>query len=126
MTKLVEGELSYRVIGALFKVYNTLGGGYQEKYYQKAVANEFKKQNIKFKEQVHVPLVYEKESIGRYFIDFVVEDKIVLELKATQIFFPRDIKQIYAYLKTSGIPLGILAGFSKDSLKIKRILRGYK
>ncbi len=70
MANLVEKELSYKIVGALFNVYNSLGGGYQEKYYQRAIAKELLNQRIGFKEQVHIPLYYGKENIGRYFFRF--------------------------------------------------------
>lgn len=64
---LIYPELSYKIIGILFDVYNELGGGYQEKYYQRALAKKFKKENLRFKEQIIVPLKFEKEKIGQYF-----------------------------------------------------------
>ncbi|MDP3956407.1 MAG: GxxExxY protein [bacterium] len=67
---LVESELSYKVVGILFDVYNALGGGYQEKYYQKAIARELRIRGIFFEEQVCIPLVYKTVSLGRYFLDF--------------------------------------------------------
>ena len=124
MAKLVEGELSYQVVGVLFAVYNGLGGGYQEKYYQRAIASELRKRGIKFLEQVHVPLTYNDSQIGRYFLDFVIENKIILEVKVNNKFYPRDIKQVLAYSKAKNMPLGVLANFNRNSLQLKRILRG--
>jgi|SRR3989344_1900193 len=124
MAELVLPELSYKVVGTLFKVYNELGAGYQERYYQRAVARALNEAGFNFREQVMVPLTFRGESIGRYFIDFVVEDALALEIKATPRFYPRDIKQLLAYLKAADIELGVLAAFSKNDLKLKRILRG--
>ena len=126
MADLVEKDLSYKITGILFNVYNNLGGGYQEKYYQRAVATTLASENIKFTEQVVVPLKYEEASIGRYFLDFLVEDRIILELKAAPQFYSRDIKQVLAYLKAADISLGILASFTKRGLQLKRILQGSK
>ena len=126
MADLVYKELSYKTVGILFKVYNELGGGYQEKYYQRAVALELKKLGVDFKEQVPVNLSYNGKNIGKYYLDFVIENKIVLEIKAIPRFYTRDIKQILAYLKRTGLTLGILASFSKGELKFKRILKGNK
>lgn len=124
MANIIEKDLSYKIVGVLFEVYNNLGGGYQEKYYQRAIAKELKNSGLKFKEQVKIPLKFKEESIGKYFLDFLVEDKIVLEIKASSKFFTRDIKQILAYLKSTNIELGILANFSRNGLKFKRILKG--
>lgn len=121
---LVERELSYKVVGVLFDVYNALGGGYQEKYYQRALAKEFEVRKMKFEEQVHVPLIYKNVSLGKYYLDFLIEDKVILEIKAANMFFARDIKQILAYLKAKNIPLGILANFGRNGLKLKRVLKG--
>ena len=124
MPDIVEKELSYEIVGALFEVYNVCGGGYQEKYYQKALAREFETRGIKFVEQVAVPLAYKGKSIGRYFLDFSVEGKIIVEIKATNKFYVRDIKQVLGYLKTVDMPLGILANFGRSGLQLKRILKG--
>ncbi len=124
MADLLYKELSYKIVGILFKVHGELGGGYQEKYYQKAIALELKTNNLNFKEQVLIPLEYKELPIGRYFMDFVVENKIVLEIKVSPQFYSRDIKQVLSYLKTSNLSLGILASFNKKELIFKRILRG--
>lgn len=127
MSNLVEKDLSYKIVGVLFDVYNNLGGGYQEKYYQKAVANELNRSNIEFTEQIAIPLEYKGDSIGRYFLDFLIEKKIVLEIKAGNFkFYPRDVRQILAYLKSSEVTLGILANFGRRNLQLKRVLKGLK
>lgn len=116
--------MSYKVTSVLFDVYNALGGGYQEKYYQRALAKEFKNRNIDFKEQLNIPLSFKGESIGRYFLDFLIEDKVVVEIKSTPRFYARDIQQVLAYLKSQNIMLGILANFGRTGLQLKRILKG--
>ncbi len=121
---LLHKELSYQIIGVLFKVHTKLGGGYQEKYYQRAIALELKRQDISFQEQVPVDLSYEEERIGKYYLDFVIENKIVLEIKAAPHFHNKDIKQVLSYLKKAGLELGILANFTKEKLEFRRILRG--
>ncbi len=124
MYGLVEEELSYQIVGALFEVYNDLGGGYQERYYQRAIAQELRKRKLSFIEQVKIPLSYKGNSIGRYFLDFLIENRVILEIKVSERFYARDIQQILSYLKSTEIPLGILASFGRNKLKIKRILRG--
>jgi len=125
MVELLHKELSYRLVGILYKVYNALGSGFQEKYYQKAIGRILKKERIGFLEQVRADLEIEGVTIGRYYIDFVIDNKIVLEIKAKTFFSKRDIKQVLGYLKRSGIELGLLVAFSPDGLKFKRILRGH-
>jgi GxxExxY protein len=76
---LVYPELSYQIIGILFEVFKQLGGGYQEKYYQRAIALELRRCKLKYREQVSMPLNYKDERIGKYFLDFLIEDKIILK-----------------------------------------------
>lgn len=124
MAKLFYPKLSYEVVGALYEVYNAIGSGYQEKYYQKALAKELKEKRIDFKEQLPVRLYYKGEKLGIYYFDFLIEDKIILEIKNSSKFYPRDIKQVLGYLRAKNIDLGILACFSKNGLIYKRILKG--
>ena len=125
MDKLVYPELSYKIMGVLFKVHNELGFGYKEKYYQKAICGLLDKDGIKYTEQLKVDLKIENECFGRYFIDFLIEDKLVLEIKAVPKFSRKAVLQVLRYLKETGINLGILASFSKNELIYKRILRGF-
>ncbi len=126
MADLIEKELSYSIVGVLFDVYKELGGGYQEKYYQRAIAEGLKQKGLSFVEQVMVPLSYGGASIGRYFLDFLVADKVVLEIKSTPQLYARDIKQVLSYLNTKKIELGILANFKRSGLETKRILRSLR
>jgi len=119
---LVYPDLCYQIVGILFEIYKQLGNGYQEKYYQKILALEFKKCGLSYKEQVLAPLVYKGNKIGNYLLDFVIEGKIVLELKKGEKFSRKNIEQIYAYLKTTGLKLGIIANFTKDGVRFKRIV----
>ncbi|MCX5750614.1 MAG: GxxExxY protein [Candidatus Saganbacteria bacterium] len=125
MAELLHKELSYQVVGILYKVYNALGSGLQEKYYQKAIARILKNEGICYLEQVRAELEVDDLIIGRYYLDFVIDNKIVLEIKSKSFFSTRDVRQVLGYLKRSGIELGILAAFSSEGLKVKRILRGY-
>lgn len=120
--KIIYPELSYKIVGILFKVHTELGNKYQEKYYQRAIAIELEKQGIKFKKELMIDLVYNDEKIGKYFIDFLIEDLIVLEIKANADFRLSDYKQVSAYLKSKDIKLGILANFRTKKLTYKRIL----
>ncbi len=124
MAELVHGELSYKLIGILYRIFNTIGCGFQEKYYQRAVKNVLTKEKIPFLEQVRVDMDLNGANIGRYYLDFVIDQKIVLEIKAKSFLSQRDIKQVLGYLKRSGIQLGILACFTSDGVKYKRILKG--
>ena len=119
---LIYPDLSYKIIGILFEVFNELGYGYQEKYYQRSIAIAFKNNKIQFKEQVYSPILFNKYKIGNYFFDFLIENKIVLELKKGNRFSRKDIEQIFGYLKKSNLKLGILVNFTSTGVKYKRIL----
>lgn len=119
---LVYPELSYRIVGILYEVSNELGAGHKEQFYQNALKIAFEKSGIKFKEQVYSPLEYKGEKIGKYFLDFLIDDKIVLEIKKDNIFKQQNIGQVYNYLKVKKLKLGILANFTRNGVKFKRIL----
>jgi GxxExxY protein len=122
MPKIIEPALSYKIMGILFKVHRELGGRYQEKYYQRAIAKGLEKEGIKFQKETSVDLLYENSPIGKYFFDFLIENKIILEIKAVPRLLPLDFKQVSAYLKAKGLELGIIANFRGPKLTYKRIL----
>lgn len=122
MGKIVEKTLSYKIVGILFNVHSQLGNRYQEKYYQRAIAEGLAQNSLIFERELPVDLKYNDKSVGKYFIDFLIEDKIVLEIKAVPWLKPVDFKQILGYLKAKRLRLGILANFRPNSLVYKRIL----
>ena len=122
MSDLIYKELSYKIMGVLFKVQNKLGTKYQEKYYQRAIETELKQQKIKFEKEKLIRLSYEGESIGRYFVDFVIEDKIALETKTLEFFRKNDFKQVLSYLNTLNLKLAILVNFQTPRISYKRII----
>lgn len=124
MAELIHPELSYKIIGILYKVYNQLGGGYQEKYYQRAIKRELFCNQIPFLEQVRIDFNYSGKMIGRYYLDFIIDHKIVLELKVTPYFSAKDIMQVLNYLRQSELQLGILASLNRNKIFYKRILKG--
>lgn len=119
---LIYPELSYKIVGILYEVYNELGGGYREKYYQKALSLTLNKSDLVFKEQVYSPLLFKGSIIGKQYLDFLIENKVVLEIKAGEIFNRNNIEQVYSYLVANKLKLGILANFTKTGLRFKRIL----
>ncbi|MBI2195581.1 MAG: GxxExxY protein [Candidatus Levybacteria bacterium] len=122
MNNIVLPKLSYKVMGALFKVQNELGSSLLEKYYQRAIEEELKTQELSFKREVPVALQYQGKSIGRYFIDFLVEDLIILEVKAQQHYSPKFFKQALSYLVETNKPLAIIVNFKGTNLRFKRIV----
>lgn len=117
-------DLSNRVIGAAIEVHRSLGPGFVERTYGRALAIELRHQSIRFDTEVPVDLRYRGEVIGSGRMDFVVESELVLELKATELPARQYRRQVAAYLKGSGLQLGLLINFGSDPLKegIARII----
>src|SRR3989344_8312606 len=119
---LVYPELSYQIVGILFEIFNKMGYGYQEKYYQKAISEKLREAGLPFREQVFIEIKLGDSKIGRYFLDFLIDDKVVLEIKKLDKFLKTNIDQTYAYLKSTNLKLGILANFTKNGIQFKRIV----
>lgn len=120
--KIIYSELSYEIVKTLFQVHNELGYGYQEKYYQKALEIAFIKNNIEFSPQCPYKIRFKGEIVGKYYIDFIIENKIVLEIKKGNYYAKSNFDQVYGYLRATGLKLGILANFTREGVKYKRIL----
>ncbi|MBI2594740.1 MAG: GxxExxY protein [Candidatus Colwellbacteria bacterium] len=119
---MIYPETSYTITGILFDVSNTLGYGHPEKIYQRAVAEGLRRANLEFREQTPVKMLYQNKPVGIYYFDFLIKNKIILELKKRNYFSKKDIEQIYAYLKAKDLKLGILAHFTRSGVKHKRIV----
>lgn len=123
MAKLVYPELSYLLMGLFYKIHNELGPSYQEKHYQRAIELKLKKNDIKYKREKEIELPYEDGSFGKFYTDFIIEDKIIIEVKKSRFITHEDTKQLYRYLKATGIKLGIIVNFGRqDKLQYKRII----
>lgn len=119
---LLYPELSYKLMGILFEVHNKMGYGFLERYYQKAIAAELRKNNIPFTEQTKVELIIEDEVLTNGFVDFIIDNKIILELKQGDKFLKTNIDQLHSYLKMSNLQLGILVNFTSRGLLYKRVV----
>lgn len=117
-----ESELTAKLIGLAYEVFNRLGYGYHEKYYQRAYAQLLTENKLPFLQEQKVVIEFENRKIGRYFIDFVVKNKVVIEFKVANGAYPQHVRQILAYLKTTGLKIGLLIVMTKHGVKIKRII----
>jgi GxxExxY protein len=108
-SEVIYPELSYKIVGILFEVYNQLGPGHREKVYENAIMNELKRGNLKCKQQVYHQVIFKEKLIGKYFFDILIEDKIVVEIKQGNKFSKNNIDQIFSYLKAKNLKLGIIA-----------------
>ncbi len=119
---LLYPELSYQLIGCAYDVFNELGFGHHEKYYQRAYCESLKSKNIPFKGQLYFPLKFKDKIIGKMFFDFLIDEKVIIELKNDNRFSKQHVDQVLEYLRTSKLKLAILINFTKDSVVYKRIV----
>lgn len=115
-------ELCYKINGILFKVFVEMGSGHREKHLQGAVAESFRVAGLKFREQMMVVIKFGEKVVGKYFLDFVVEGKIAVELKVGEHLFKKDYEQVRYYLIESGLKLGLLARFGRHGVAVERVL----
>lgn len=120
--KVIYKEESFGIIGCCFDVFNNLGYGLREKSYQKALEEVLSQKNFKFRSQLCVPLKIGEKVIGRYYLDLLIDDKIAIELKVGNHFLRKDIEQLFSYLKSVNLQLGILVNFTSGGVEFKRIL----
>ncbi|MER3570478.1 MAG: hypothetical protein C4348_02685 [Patescibacteria group bacterium] len=119
---LVYEDLSYRIRGAVFNVYNKLGPGHKENVYKKALEEEMRKCGLFFETERKINIVYDGKKIGTYRPDFIVENKVILEIKALPFLGKIEEKQIWSYLKGSNYRLALLVNFGASQVQIKRIV----
>jgi len=122
MAEILFKELSFQIVGAAMEVHTTLGPGFLEEIYQKALQRELILRKITFVPQSHVKVDYKGEAIADYYLDLVVEGKVCVELKAVSQLAPVHESQVISYLKASKLKLGLLFNFGETSLKHKRIV----
>ena len=112
------------ILAAAFEVHTQLGPGFEEVFYQRALAREFSVRNLDFGREIEIPVRYKGEELGSKRIDFIVED-ILLEIKATTALEPVHLAQALSYLRASGRRIGLLLNFGAPKLQIKRLIHGY-
>ena len=123
MTELIYENLSGKIRQAAFEVHRYFGNGYLEKAYENALAYHLKKDGIFIIQQAPLNVYYEKNVVvGEYVADLIIENKIIIELKAVEILKKIHFAQVKNYLKTTGYRLGILINFGKPILEFKRIV----
>ena len=110
---LLHKDISDLIIKAFYNVYNTLGYGFLEKVYENAMLVELQKLGLNARRQVPIKVFYEEELVGEYFADIVVEENIILELKAAENLREEHECQLINYLKATEIEVGLLLNFGK-------------
>ncbi len=120
---LLDEDLSYQIRGAIFEVYQVLGCGYLEKIYERALSHELRAHRIDVQCQVPLSVRYKDIVVGEYFVDVLVEKRILLELKAQPRISRADEAQLLNYLTASGLRVGMLVNFTYPKAQIRRLVR---
>ena len=121
-TRLLEEDLCYKIRGAIYSVANKYGKGLKEKIYQKALAEELNKLGLKFEQQKRIS-IYSLDTgkqLGVYVPDFLVEEKVIIEIKSNNFTTKRDIAQLRSYLRASVYEIAYLVNFGTPKLEIIR------
>ena len=112
--EIYEKELSYKIVGCAIQVHKVLGSGYMEKLYERALLVELEENGLKAESQVPVQVHYKNILIGDYKIDILVENKVIIELKACSKIIPVHEAQLIQYLCASGIKIGYVINFGSS------------
>jgi len=117
----VHEELTAKIIEACFEVSNELGTGFLESVYQNALELAIRQKGLKVQAQVPLTVGFRGEEVGQFFADILVEDKVIVELKAVSTLVPEHQAQVINYLKASKLEVGLLVNFGKPRIEIKRL-----
>ena len=121
MKEELNDDLTYKIIGCAMKVHATLGNGFQEVIYQRALKIEMEKQGLSFQRELEMPLFYDNQPIGSRRVDFLVENQVIVELKAVIQLEAVHLAQGLNYLVAYKVDKGLLLNFGAQSIEIKRL-----
>ena len=114
--------ISSRVIGCAIEVHRALGTGFLESVYDKALALELASNNIDYKRQFQIAVTYKNSPVGWFVADYLVDNKLILELKAIDKLNSNSQAQVLNYLKATGLQVGLIFNFGRTKLEIKRLV----
>jgi len=120
---LLYEELTRTIIGIAMEVHRALGPGFIESVYETALCMELTDRKIPFKDQVPIPVYYKNVALGEYYADLLVDEKIIIEIKAVSALVPRHEAQAIHYLAATKMRLALLINFGMPKLQFKRIIR---
>lgn len=121
-TNYLYSEITSKIIKAFYNVYNSLGFGFLEKVYENAMMLELKKMGLECEKQVPITVFYDGEKVGDYFADIVVEECVIIELKAAEGLREEHEAQLVNYLRATEIEVGLLLNFGKKPEHKRRVL----
>jgi len=120
--RIILKNESYRLMALLFEIHNKLGPVYKEKNYQDGIEEILKREKIHYEREKKIVLEFGNLKISDFFADFIIDNTILLEVKAKKFITQDDIRQTLRYIKSSGLPLGIVVNFRKDKLEYRRLI----
>ena len=123
MVELLYKELTFAVIGAAMEVHKILGPGFLEAVYQSALARELILRGIPLEQQVRLPVSYKGVIVGEYIADFIIDGKLIVEIKAVSNFNSQHQAQAMHYLAATGCRLALLLNFGTGSLEHRRVIK---
>jgi GxxExxY protein len=123
MSEIVHADITEAILGAAFEVHNTLGPGFLESIYEEALARELGLRGMAFQPQVSVPILYKNETVGTHVIDLIVDDQVIVELKAITELADIHKAVVLSYLAATKRKVALLINFGQPSLTFKRIVR---
>ena len=120
VNNLIYKDLAYKVVGCFYNVYNELGPGYKESIYHRALAIEFDDQHIPYEGEKRISIKYRSKNVGYYTPDFVIDKKVIVEIKAVDNMPKLYETQLYYYLKGTDYKLGYIVNFGGVKIDIRR------
>lgn len=117
-----HSDITARVIGCAMKVHQKMRNGYQELIYQRCLIIELKKEGVKFMQEMELPIFYDGIEVGKRRVDFLIENKVVVEIKAVTELTDAYLAQALNYLEALNLEIGLLINFGSKSIEIKRII----
>jgi GxxExxY protein len=120
LNRVTEG-----VIGCAFRVSNVLGVGFLERVYENALVHELKKAGIGVEQQKPIQVMYDEVIVGQFYADLLVEESVIVELKAVTALDTKHFAQCMNYLKATGLNLGLLINFGSPKVEVKRVVRNF-
>lgn len=122
MSDYKYSDITGKIIGAAMKVHSTLGSGFQEVIYQRALTIEMAKASLTHQRELEMPIFYDNQQIGTRRVDFLVEEKVMVELKAVSRLEDVHLAQAINYLEAYHLEIGLLINFGARSLEWKRVI----
>ena len=126
MSSILHKELTGSILKLFYEVYNELGHGFLEKVFQNALYTELKINGFDVESQKQIKVYYKNVEVGEYYADLIVNDKVILELKATEVITEAHEFQLLNYLKSTNIEVGLLLNFGKKPEFCRKVFQNYR